>query len=592
MPGILSVFKMHASYHLVFINLFVSLVLGILVCVTKFILHKKINYLLLLILISILPVLSIFRSGTYESGLLTENVQLAISFYDTLRDGNLFPVWAHTAFAGYGNPAHLFMYPLPFYLTSIIHSLGVSFLDSVKSILALSFVFSGITMFYWIKNKLGEIPAFVASLFYLFAPYHLIELHFRVAIGVTLGFVFIPLSFLFFDKLINTNKFKYIFPGGFALGLLMLSHPALFTVTFLFLIPYVLFLLRNKMKNFKILFKSIVFFLYGLAISAFYWIPLITESNLIKHVSSLHTGDFKHFWEYIYSPTFYGFLFQGHYGETHFIIGYPHLLIVIFAVILLFRKKFKGESKSLMLFLIFEFIFLFFMLQEISRPFWQLPILKDVPDAWRILAPIALLTSLLAGYITKYILGLKPKNSLIIGVVCFVAVFSTILNWGNRKTVPLNYNAIKASFMALPEPNDNRTWTIWVPNNALWKQTIPTADLQVVRGNANIKEIFRNSTKHEYVISVSNKSIIKENTLYFPGWNVKVDGKNYPFTKTYKPYGGLIVFDLKKGIYKVDVVLENSKIRDVSQKISTFSFTVMVMFFSIVLMLKVKRKYA
>lgn len=586
--------------HMVFINIAISAsLIACLILFRKAFPKKKINLLYILIIVSIIPCLSIFRSGTYESGLLTENTQLLISFYETLLDGNFFPVWAGKAMAGYGNPSHLFMYPLPFYISSLFHVIGLSFLDSIKAVLALSFVLSGLSMYYWVKEELGKTPAFAASIFYLFAPYHLIEMHFRASIGVSLAFVFMPLPFLFFKKLIDTGKIKFIFPGGLALGLLMISHPATFVVTCLFLIPYMVLLLKSKLVQYKILLYSFIFFLYGMATSAFYWIPLITESNLIKHVPSLETGDFKNILEYIFSPTLYGFLFQGHHGETHFLIGYSHLLIVIFAVVLLFRKKFKGESRNLIFFLIFEFIFLFFMLLPISKPIWQIPLLKDVPTAWRTLAPISLLISFLAGFTVKYLTELPPnknilyvKKNTVIVAICFFTIFSTILNWGNRKTVPLNYNAINASFTALPESNDNRTWTIWVSNNALWKQTIPTANAQVVRGDANIKEIFRNSTKHEYVISVSNKSTIKENTLYFPGWNVKVDGKNYSFTKIYKPYGGLIVFDLKKGIYKVSVVLENSKIRYISQKISIFSFIAMIIFFMIVSISKFRRKYA
>src|SRR3990167_11280779 len=89
---------------------------------------KKINLFFLLILISILPIISIFRIGTYESGDFNIHIYRIMSFYDSLKEGILIPSWAAELNATYGNPLFIFNYSLPYYLISLFHFLGISFI--------------------------------------------------------------------------------------------------------------------------------------------------------------------------------------------------------------------------------------------------------------------------------------------------------------------------------------------------------------------------------------------------------------------------------------------------------------------------------
>ena len=67
---------------------------------------------------------------------------------------------------------------------------------------------------------------------YLFAPYHLVDLHFRASVGETLSFVFIPLVFLYSKNLIETKKYKFLILGAISIALLMTSHLATAMITF------------------------------------------------------------------------------------------------------------------------------------------------------------------------------------------------------------------------------------------------------------------------------------------------------------------------------------------------------------------------
>lgn len=144
---------------------------------------KKPNLLYLIILLSLLPLISILRHGTYESGDLSIHTKFAMQFFENLSQGNYTPQWIGDHCSRYGCPLYIFIFSLPYYLISVFHLLGFSFLDSVKVFLITTYVLSGIGMFRWIKDEFGEKSGFVAAVFYLFAPYHLIDLHFRVVRG-------------------------------------------------------------------------------------------------------------------------------------------------------------------------------------------------------------------------------------------------------------------------------------------------------------------------------------------------------------------------------------------------------------------------
>src|SRR6185503_6670395 len=116
---------------------------------------KKINLFILLIFLSILPIISIFRVGAYESGDFNIHVYRAMDYYISLKEGIIIPAWAGNLNATYGYPLFVFAQPLQYIIIVFFHVLGFSFITSAKLLLALSFVSSGILMYIWAKDEFG-----------------------------------------------------------------------------------------------------------------------------------------------------------------------------------------------------------------------------------------------------------------------------------------------------------------------------------------------------------------------------------------------------------------------------------------------------
>src|SRR5579872_2205526 len=128
---------MNSSYWMVLVNIIASSLIILGVLTYSFIYpKKKVNLFVLLLLISLLPIISIFRTGVYESSDLTFHISESIVFYKSLTQGNIIPIWGGDMNGTYGYPLFMFFYPLPFYIISFIHFVGFTFINSVKILLS------------------------------------------------------------------------------------------------------------------------------------------------------------------------------------------------------------------------------------------------------------------------------------------------------------------------------------------------------------------------------------------------------------------------------------------------------------------------
>ena len=574
---------MYDSFKLSFLSISSSAVLGISLLIYRFISpKKKFNLFVLLVLISILPVISIFRAGSYQAGDLSLHSALLQSFYSNLTQGNIFPQWAGDICGGYGCPAHMFEYPLPYYIASIFHFLGFNYLNSIKILLAFSFVSSGIVMYLWLKTELGELAAFVGSLFYLFAPYHLEDLHFRVSVGEVLSFTLLPLVFLFIKLFMNTKKPIHFILLAFSVGLLIMAHGNTLMSAGPLMLLYILFLLQNSKDKIKDLLTVCLSMIFGFLLTAFYWIPTLLEIKYTWYVlSQFRISDFKPFYEYVFSPIRLGFLFQGHAGELRLIIGYLHLFLIFCAFYLLYEKRILKSHKTFLIVLLVSFFVYFFMMLEVSRPIWEiLPFFKSFSFPWRLLLPMSFVTSIIAAIVVR-----SFKNKKIIYFISFFVVMTTILNWGNRQMVPFDQASAFYShiwgYSKYFDSNDSAYKVIYkarVAKEAEIVRNRPKEPLEFLKGAGSFVSVYRKNISHEYILNTTENSTLVENLNYFPGWNLYVDDRPYKLDYQNKMGFGKIVFSLPKGTYLVRTQFEDTRVRETAKLISLFSFLILLTF--------------
>lgn len=561
-------------YRMVTINVIASLILLVIFIVVKYVYKKSLSPLFLLLTISILPVISIFRVGVYESGDFTIHIARSMAFYDALLEGNFLPSWAKDLNATHGYPLFIFNYSLPYYIISFFHFLGFSFITSMKIFLTTAFMLSGVTMYFWTKRIYKKsTAAFMAAIFYTFAPYHLIATHFKVTIGEVLTFALLPFAFHCTYLLYKKPRLPIVMLTGFVFSLLILSHAVLGFFSLLLAASFILFLSFGERETLELKNISIAFII-ALTISLYSWAsPLLLQKYTINDVVPIGTAYFPMLSELLYSPWRQGFLFQGPQGEISLLLGYVHIFILLITLAVIFFKKIPIKIKGQLIFWIVATVLLIFLITAYSKPLWEsVPFLKIV-GSHRLLIFTSFTMSLLAGY---YVL-LFNRRVLVFFLVIF-AIGTTILNWGHRRVMPdVTDSILKNNLWKSTAEGEGHFYanSKWVDIHNPWFSKHPKQHIEILKGEGKVTNTKRTSTQHIYYVDAKTPLEVRENTLYFPGWEAKHDGKK---TTILPDKRGIITFTIPKGTYTLEVLYTDVQAVRMNKLISAVAFIIIIFY--------------
>jgi len=421
----------------------------------------------------------------------------------------------------------------------------------MKLFLTLNIFGSGLIMYLAMRQHFkNDLAAFTAAVFYVFVPYHLIDVHFKVVIGEILFFTLLPLALYFFDRLVK-NRIESILCFGIVFFLLVLSHVviALFAAI-LFTSISIMLSFEDKKNGRRIIYSTIYALCIGGIMSVYIWSTpfLMSKYTIYQQIltPTVYSIELK---ELIFSPYRYGLLFQGPKGEIANIIGYSQLLVVFGLIFILFRGWVKSKNKNLLMFWLACFFTLTFLITPYADFIWrEIPLLRNVGNQ-RLLILVAFVTSILAGYLPI----IFPRKQKIIYIFLLITILSTSLNWGQRRVI----STINDSYLLknLPESTINGEAHFyanskWVNKDRMWFQNPPINNLTIKKGDGQIKELSRSSTMHRYVVYAKSSLSLQESTLYFPGWIVEINNEVVPISFE---SDALINFSAHKGISLIEV---------------------------------------
>lgn len=521
-----------------------------------FLIRKKEKFgLYFVILASLLPLISLLRKGVHQSGDFAINISKAYDLWNSLSYG-IFPVhWASILNATYGYPLFLFTYPLPYYAIALPKFLGISFIASEKFWIAVVFILSGIGMYLLLKQFLNRNSSSLGAILYLFAPYHLVDMHFRIALGELFAFAFLPFVFYSIFKIKTNASRRYITLLFVAYFCLMLSHQAATLIATPFIIITPLFLNINKKK---LLHIYIALFCAFLA-SSFYWLPVLEGTAHTLQVEFAKSISFEDPKLYFISPWRFGFLYQGPVGQLSFPMGFVQIILTVFLTVSLMKDKVNKRLKKISFILLLILWFFVFLLFPFSDFLWKkLPLMTNFQFSYRMMLPISFILAIIGAISVD-----KIKNSKVVYLIAIVAMLLTILNWGTRAMLTditdsyLMHHAPLTTAEAeglQPAAPINRNL------HNIWEKTPPISPLEVENGLATVSVISKTPTKHIYLLNVAKKSAFVENTYYFPGWNLYVNGKKHHFTYIDSQKSDKIRFVLLPGEYDVLLSFEATPI--------------------------------
>lgn len=534
--------------------------------------YKKFSPFLIIVILGFIPLLDLFHQGFPVTHDGQDHIARITNFYKNLEEGNLIPRWASNLNWGYGHPILMFLYPLPSYAASMFHFLSFSFIDSLKIVFGASFILSGLAMFLWVRNFWGNNAAILSAVLYMFAPYRFVDLYVRGAIGEHVAFMFPPLVLYFLLKLSKKYSSLYVAGGSLSLAGFILSHNAISLMFLPFIIFYAGYLIYLSKQKKHLAINTFFIILLGFGISAFFWIPALLEGRYTLREIVTKGEYFKHFIDpkmLVYSPWNYG-----QSKEFTLQIGFVNLFSLIFSIvssIILFKKK----KNVILIFTVLYSLSAIFIMTSYSDFIWRkFLILQNFQFPWRFLSVIVFTTAVLGGFLLKDILKNFKKTGLIILVA--VSIFLTKDYWHAKSYLQKPENYFTGVYYGTTDTGESAPrWSV------RFMEKTPKTNMEIIDGKAQITEVERNSTNHKYKIVAQDKTRVRENTLYFPGWNVYVNGSPVNIEFQDPKNRGLITFFVDKGQNIVNIEFRDTKLRKVSNLLTLISlFTLAIYSFS------------
>lgn len=315
-----------------------------------------------------------------------------------------------------------------------------------------------------------------------------------------------------------------------------------------------------KSKGKKTFITNAIFSLIsGLLLSAFFWMPAFFEGKYtLRDIVTKGTVqlNFSLWSNFFYMPWSYG-------GSNLLSkeIGFVQW-VGVFGAILIFLKKKNTQVRWIIGISLAILVVCLFLMTGSSVSIWNtVTILQKFQFPWRLLSLTTFLAAVLGALVIRY---LPKKLSVWIVIFVVIALVGTTYFMWYPKSYSLKddryYSDIYNSTTDTGESSP-----IW---SVRFMEHRPLALMQIVEGSGTIMTVSRTTTKHIYKITADTDSRILENTLYFPGWIIRVDGSPVSIEFQDPLYRGLMTFRVSKGSHTVVVSFEDTKLRKVANILS------------------------
>ena len=525
--------------------------------------HNFYLFVIIIVTVCIFFLWPLFRQGFYVTHDSEPQLARMTAVYKAVVDGHIPARWAGDLNYRYGIPSPNFFFPLNGYLNTLLHLIGFSFQDSYKILMGVSLIASTVFFYLWMTELFGRKIALLTSFFYGLAPYHLLDIYVRGQLGEMLAFVFIPLVFFFIERNKKMPTTRNIILGAVSYALLVLSHNVLGLVFSFIAALYIIVCSWKKWKQIAIS-ASMMFF--GLLLSSFFWLPALYENRYIN--SELFVGGF--FRDHFINPSRLFYAPWGFGSDINKLGGLAPYIGVIQGFLLLSSTFvfITSQKKRSMVFWFFITVFSIFMTLPLSSFLWEsVNFIEQFQFPWRFLAIVSLSGSVLIGHVLSV---LRPYALPVFLTFCAVLLSFPLVKVHSFTDKPdqfyLRYSGTGAYH--------GESTTIWTAGDA---SLFPKAPIEIIDGKGGVANYYRKTQEHQFSVQADSPVKIVDNTTYFPGWHVYVDGVETPIEFQDANHRGLITFNVLQGKHAVSVIFEETKIRLLADTLSISVFAGMML---------------
>lgn len=551
---------------------------------------------LILFLVLALPAVKDLLIPEYFS--MHDDLQiLRIQQLDTcLKSGQIPCRWIPDAGFGYGYPMFNYYPPLPFYLAEALHLIGFNYFWSIKIVFLLSFLLPSLFIYLLTKTFFGSVPAFVSAIFYLYAPYHSVDIYVRGALNESWGMVWFPLTFYAAYQLVATKKtLRYMAMLAFAFAGLLTSHNVMTLIFSPLLGVWSLYWVLTK-PDYKKIINLALSAIWGVALSAFFFIPVTLEKSQV-HVESMTVGYFNYMAHFVdinqmFFSRFwsYGGSIWGPDDDMAFPLGHFHwiiaLLVGAMSAVIVIRsirsiRPIRNSFDLVALLLLFFTGIYILLMHPRSIWFWDhLPLLYYAQFPWRLLAIPTFIFSFLSGYFIYLVMQTKLPRLITLILIPSILTISVIF-WN----LPF-FHIEKPVDITIEEKLSGALWELqttggifdYLPRAASRPPGSPAFYFpEFITGSGDITSYSQQPSSLSFTAQViSPAATIRLPVFAFPDWQVTVDGKKIVYS--YDTDLGRIELPVASGSHTVTAKYHDTLVRTLANLISLFTLVFSIIF--------------
>lgn len=522
-----------------------------------------------------------------------------------LQNGYVWPRWSHALHGAYGSPLFNYYSPAVYLIGGSIHLITGLAHEAILSLLIVVILLMRPLGAYLFTRQFVDPPsALTAAAIYTFVPFHFRELLIQVNIPQFMALALLPFILWTVVKAIKVRHMGWLMVSSFLFAGLIITHQLtafLFAPVIIgFAVGYGVIFASTWQQRLKNVGFAGLGIGIGILLSTIYWLPALSELSLTQ-IDTIQDQTFTIDANYIdlslllapITMIDQGWLnWQSHYGSFGPRIGQAHLAIIgLTFVALLFHpsRKIKGLTALSVLLAIFSL----FMITPASEGLWDVfPLMGYVQFPWRWLIIFGVATILP----TAFIINTIPERWRTISAGGFITgifivtipmFYAPVVFMPSGTTTPadmlereqLTGNiATTASNEYLPKwasvaplriltDTERETlqageWRIWIEETSLPEGAVAMPQSSTQRGTS----IYQITTEQPFNL------IFKQ--LYFPAWEVRINGERQPINPTGE--NGLIGVHIPAGSHTLSIRYGGTPIQKTATMLSLFGISIFV----------------
>lgn len=495
-------------------------------------------------------------------------------FFNAMKEGVWYPRWLGGAYEGRGSPVMFFYPPLPFFVTSLFQAMGAAPLKALAFSCWLGLAISGLAMYWFSRSLLSRNASLIASVVYMAIHYHLFDLYHRSALNEFWAFAWVPFVLGATHRALSLSGWRIISGLAITYCFLIVTHLPTAFLTTLILPVYAIVQTRDWRK----LGKAACGFIMGAGAAGIYILPVLFETDYLRSVRSLSRPKYDA-----------GFLLED-IGTAFDLIPFPSsgdyktfilagnwiavgmFLLIGVGAFLIWKKRrasYLWQNTLLRAVLIITAISAL-MTTRLTLPLWLIiPRLGVIQFPIRWFAVTSVGASVLVVAATL-VISRRSKEfmtdllTLSLIIIVNLAITVTVVARGPFDKESLNKRLVNYTDVQEYHP---RWW------DQQRHEELDKAPVVVDRGEATIQALDETGINQAYTVKAESESVLRFRTLYYVGWEARVDGQLAAIRPS---VGGHIQMVVEPGEHSLTLKLEDTPPQTAGRIISAISLLLII----------------